>query len=223
METNRVVLQYQPIVNSTTGEHEFYECLLRIVDNRGYKLSASPHIQAAEDYGVIRTVDKFVLTKAVELLERDEDIKLHVNISGATITDTEWVEFVKRLFYKKDFFGRLTFEITESSIIKNFKEASFLIRELNELGCGISIDDFGSGYNSYVQLKNINATSVKIGGEYIRDIMDNRNNMLFVKVLIELAKNLRLKTIAEYVDNERVITLLKELGVDYFQGSLFTR
>jgi EAL domain-containing protein (putative c-di-GMP-specific phosphodiesterase class I) len=89
------------------------------------------------------------------------------------------------------------------------------------LGCKISIDDFGSGYNSYTQLKNIHADSVKIGDEYMKDILDNKNNLLFIQALINLAKNLKLEIIAEYVDNDKVAELMTEMGVDYLQGSLY--
>jgi EAL domain-containing protein (putative c-di-GMP-specific phosphodiesterase class I) len=221
METNRLALEFQPIVNSQTRKNESYECLLRIVDSNGYKLSAFAHIKAAEEYGFISNIDKLILVKAIDMLDKHDDLNLCINISGATITDSDWVELAQKLFYKKDLYHRLTLEITETAIVKNFKSANFFIKILRELGCKISIDDFGSGYNSYAQLKNITADSVKIGDEYIKDILDNKNNALFTEALINLAKNLNLKIIAEYVDNEKVADVLTEMKIDYLQGSLF--
>jgi EAL domain-containing protein (putative c-di-GMP-specific phosphodiesterase class I) len=221
MDTNRLTLEFQPIVNSQTKIDASYECLLRVVDNNGYKLSAFAHIKAAEEYGFICEIDKFILKKATEILERNNDINLHINISGATITNPDWVELAQKLFYRNDFYNRLTLEITETSIVKNFETANFFIKILRELGCKISIDDFGSGYNSYTQLKNIHADSVKIGDEYMKDILDNKNNLLFIQALINLAKNLKLEIIAEYVDNDKVAELMTEMGVDYLQGSLY--
>jgi EAL domain-containing protein (putative c-di-GMP-specific phosphodiesterase class I) len=221
MENDRLILEYQPIVNSHSRKSIFYECLLRIVDENGNRLSAFSHIKSAEEYGFIRNIDKFVLTKATSTLHKYPDLNLHINISGSTITDPDWIELAQKLFYKKDFDNRLTIEITELAIIKDFRCANFFINMLKELGCRISVDDFGSGYSSYARLKNIDVDSVKIGGDYIIEMIDNKNSMLFVKALVNLAKNLELEIIAEHVGNEKIARLLAEMGVNYLQGYLF--
>jgi len=222
LESNKLVFDFQPIVDSKTRKTVFYECLLRLVDEKGYRLSGYSHIQAAEQYGVIRHIDQFTLITAVKNLEKDPDLKLHINISGITITDPDWMELAQQLFYKKDLYHRLTIEITETAIIKNLKAANFFMKLLRELGCKISIDDFGSGYSSFSQLKNIRVDSIKIGEDYIKDLPDKKDTILFLRALVEYAKSLNLDIIAEHVEKESTAKFLADSRVDYLQGYLFS-
>ncbi|RST63973.1 EAL domain-containing protein [Candidatus Aquarickettsia rohweri] len=132
------------------------------------------------------------------------------------------MELAQQLFYKKDFHHRLVVEITETSVIKNLKAANFFIDMLRKLGCKISIDDFGSGYSSFAQLKNMKVDSIKIGEDYIKDLPDNRDNVIFIETLIKLAKNQNLEIIAEHVENEKAARYLADIGVEYLQGYLFS-
>ncbi len=222
LESNKLVFDFQPIVDSRTRQTVFYECLLRLVDEKGYRLSGYSHIQAAEQYGMISNIDQFTLITAVKTLEKDPNLKLHINISGITITDSDWMELAQQLFYKKDFYHRLTIEITETAIIKNLKAANFFMKLLRELGCKISIDDFGSGYSSFSQLKNIRVDSIKIGEDYIKDLPDKKDTVMFLQTLVEYAKNLNLDIIAEHVEKESTAKFLADSRVDYLQGYLFS-
>ncbi|MFK7760733.1 MAG: EAL domain-containing protein [Candidatus Midichloriaceae bacterium] len=222
LESNKLVFDFQSIVDSKTRQIVFYECLLRLVDEKGYRLSGYSHIQAAEQYGVIRHIDQFTLITAVKNLEKDPNLKIHINISGITITDPDWMELAQQLFYKKDLYHRLTIEITETAIIKNLKAANFFMKLLRELGCKISIDDFGSGYSSFSQLKNIRVDSIKIGEDYIKDLPDKKDTIMFLRALVEYAKSLNLDIIAEHVEKESTAKFLADAGVDYLQGYLFS-
>ena len=221
-ENRKLEFDFQPIVDSKTRKYLFYECLLRLVDEKGLRLSGSSHIQAAEQYGLVSFIDQYTLIRVLKLLEQDKNLILHINISGATITDYDWIELAQQLFYKKDFHHRLVVEITETSVIKNLKAANFFIDMLRKLGCKISIDDFGSGYSSFAQLKNMNVDSIKIGEDYIKDLPDNRDNAIFIETLIKLAKNQNLEIIAEHVENEKAAKYLADIGVEYLQGYLFS-
>jgi EAL domain-containing protein (putative c-di-GMP-specific phosphodiesterase class I) len=132
------------------------------------------------------------------------------------------MELAQQLFYKKDFYHRLTIEITETAIIKNLKAANFFMKLLRELGCKISIDDFGSGYSSFSQLKNIRVDSIKIGEDYIKDLPDKKDTVMFLQTLVEYAKNLNLDIIAEHVEKESTAKFLADSRVDYLQGYLFS-
>lgn len=222
LESNQLVFDFQSIVDSKTRKIVFYECLLRLVDEKGYRLSGYSHIQAAEQYGVIGHIDQFTLITAVKNLEKDPNLKIHINISGITITDPDWMELAQQLFYKKDLYHRLTIEITETAIIKNLKAANFFMKLLRELGCKISIDDFGSGYSSFSQLKNIRVDSIKIGEDYIKDLPDKKDTVMFLRALVEYAKSLNLDIIAEHVEKESTAKFLADAGVDYLQGYLFS-
>ena len=222
LENNKVAFDFQPIVDSKTRQNVFYECLLRLVDKKGHRLSGYSHIQAAEEYGVIGRIDQFTLLTAVKNLENDAKLKLHINISGMTITDPEWIKLAQQLFYKKDLHHRLTVEITETAIITNLKAANFFIKLLRELGCKISIDDFGSGYSSFSQLKNIRVDNIKIGGDYIKDLPDKKDNILVLRTLIGFAKSLNLEIIAEHVEKESTAKFFADEGVNYLQGYLFS-
>ena len=221
-ESKKLEFDFQPIVDSKTRKYLFYECLLRVLDEKGSRVSGSSHIQAAEQYGFVSYIDQFTLTNATRLLEDDKNLILHINISGATITDYDWMELAHKLFYKKDFFHRLIVEITETSVIKDLKSANFFIKMLKKLGCRISVDDFGSGYSSFSQLKHIEADSIKVGEDYIKDLPENKENAVFIETLVRLAKSQKLEVIAEHVESEKTAKYLADLGVNYLQGYLFS-
>lgn len=129
------------------------------------------------------------------------------------------------LIYLKDMITRanfppnvLNFEITETYFVSNMNIAKKMIHELSGLGCQFSMDDFGSGMSSYGYLKQLPVDWIKIDGMFIRDILDDEVNMIFVRNIIELAKVMGKKTVAEYVENQAILTKVKELGVSYAQG-----
>jgi len=150
-----------------------------------------------------------------------EDPLFAINLSGQTLGDDDILEFIEE---EIDSSGippsSLCFEITESAAVSFFGKAQGFIDRLRELGCSISLDDFGTGLSSFAYLKNFNVDTLKIDGGFIRDIAENRISESMVAAITQVAKVMELQTVAEYVENEETRKLVSALGVDYAQGHL---
>ena len=112
----------------------------------------------------------------------------------------------------------MTVELTETAALQAFEENSRFVTRLRDMGCRVAIDDFGAGYTSFRNLHNLHVDMVKIDGAYVKDLSASPDNQLFVRTLVDLAKNFRLETVAEWVGSEEDAKLLASFGVDYFQG-----
>lgn len=221
INAKKIRLGYQPIVNSLTKKVSSYECLLRVETDEGKFISAGPFISISENFGFVHQVDTLVLKIVAEKLEEDRNIKLSLNLSKSSIDNIHWLKLAKKLLYNKNLASRLTIEITETALHKDLRKVAHFVKSLQNLGCRVSIDDFGSGYTSFAQLKLLKVDEIKIDGVFIRDIIDNENSKLFISTLVSFARSLGLKTIAEYVENEEIANALIDLKVDYLQGDYF--
>ena len=224
MKQSRLRLAFQPIIASKTGECAHYECLLRMVDDKGKITSAGPLIPVAERMGLIETIDRFVVEKVVEELKLHPTVSLAFNISNVTTGNPEWVRFLAKLLNDDtDVAGRMIVEITETAAQRDLRETAYFVASVQALGCQVSLDDFGSGYTSFRQLKALSVDMLKIDGAFIRDIIDNPDNRFFVKTLLDFTNGYGLKAVAEYVETGEVAKLLMELGVEYMQGYYFSQ
>lgn len=219
---NRLHLAYQPIVNTKTGNVEYYEGLLRIKGEKGKISSAGPFIPIAEKMGFIDVIDIMVLQMVVDELKQNPELTLSVNVSNASMTSPKWLETVTKLLKDDKIASRLIVEIIETSEQQNLKKVVHFITKLQNLGCRVALDDFGTGYTSFSQLKNLPVDIIKIDGSFIRDIATNEKNKFFVKTLLEFSKNFGLKTVAEYVEDKKTVDILKKMKVDYLQGNYFS-
>jgi diguanylate cyclase (GGDEF)-like protein/PAS domain S-box-containing protein len=227
---NRLVLYQQPIIDLRSGRTERHELLLRIADDEGELIPAGRFIQTAEQFGMVQELDRWVVGEALSMLtELQEDgdgsgrpkppFGLHVNISGSSITDADVLEFIERSLDEGDAYpGALTFEITETAAIRNFETAASFADRLGEFGCSIAIDDYGVGFGPFYYLKHLPFDLIKIDGDFIRDLPRNDADQLTVKAIVEIAHGLGKQTIAEFVEEEPTVGLLRELGVDMAQG-----
>ena len=216
---DKLRLAYQPIVNSKTGEIDYYEALLRLVDKKGRVSSAGALIPIAERMGLINIVDRKVLEMVIKELETYPNVKLALNVSNLTTENPDWLLHIQGLLRDRpDVASRLTVEITETAAQRDLRRTAYFVAMLQELGCLVSLDDFGSGYTSFRQLKTLSVDSVKIDGGFIRDLTNNPDNRFFVKTLLEFTELFGLKSVAEYVENGEIAKVLMELGVDYMQG-----
>ena len=216
---DKLRLAYQPIIDSKTGEIAYYEALLRLVDKTGKVSSAGALIPIAERMGLINIVDRKVLEMVVQELETYPDVHLALNVSNLTTENPEWLQHIQSLLRDRPSTAeRLTVEITETAAQLDLRRTAYFVAMIQELGCLVSLDDFGSGYTSFRQLKTLSVDSVKIDGGFIRDLTTNPDNRFFVKTLLEFTELFGLKSVAEYVENGETAKILMELGVDCMQG-----
>ncbi|MDP4708978.1 MAG: EAL domain-containing protein [Rickettsiaceae bacterium] len=212
---------YQPIVDRKSGNIEYYECLLRVPDEKNNLISVGPMIEDAEKKGLINIVDFTVIEMAIKELERDKKIKLSVNISNVGVLNHRLLKRIESLLKKYNVAKRLIIEITETSLNYDFNTTKRFIDTLHAYGCKFALDDFGSGFTSFKQLLNLPIDIIKIDGSYIRDILSNNHSRFFVEALIGLAGDLGIKTVAEFVENGEIARILIDIKIDGMQGNFF--
>jgi diguanylate cyclase (GGDEF)-like protein/PAS domain S-box-containing protein len=222
LEHDRFVLQAQPIMDLATGSTASYELLIRMVDE-GRLIRPGAFLYVAEEFGMIQAIDRWVLTEAVQLIAGrealGERLTLEVNLSGSSITDDGVLEHIEsELGYSTIDPSCLIFEVTETAAITNIDKARRFATRVKELGCGFALDDFGTGFGSFYYLKHLPFDYLKIDGDFIRELAQNKADRLTVQAIVEIAKGMGKKTIAEFVETEEVLVLLRALGVDFAQG-----
>ena len=222
LKENRLRLAYQPIIAAKSRRTTHYESLLRMIRPNGEILTAGYFIPAAEHMGIVHLVDRFALETVIAQLKAHKTITLAVNVSGTAADDPAWLQgFVDYIRDNGEVAGRLIVELTETAALHHFEENARFITQLKELGVRVAIDDFGAGYTSFRNLQMLHVDTVKIDGSYVKDLAASPENQVFVRTLVGLAKNLGLKTVAEWVGSDADAGLLQSFGVDYFQGFHF--
>jgi diguanylate cyclase (GGDEF)-like protein len=221
---NRIVLAYQPIIDAKTGQAAMHECLVRISKPEGQVIAASDFVPVAEQLGLIRRLDRRVLELTVEALHKYRGASLSLNVSGMTASDRPTLEaFVTYLEGHADVAPRLIVELTETAALIDIEESMRFVSRVRALGAKVAIDDFGAGYTSFRNLQSLNVDMVKVDGSFVKGLADSRDNQIFVRTLVDLAKNFNLATVAEWVAEEREADILKGYGVDYLQGFFYGR
>ncbi len=220
---DRLSLHTQPIRSLASGGIERYELLLRMTGEDGTLLPAASFIEVAERSGMVQELDRWVVARALELLgERERSgspVSLHVNISGASLTDISVLEFIERRLDEGDADpARCTFEITETAQIQNYEAAAGFADRLTEFGCQVAIDDYGAGFGPFHYLKQIPFDVIKIDGAFIHDMPRNDADQLTVQAIVQIARGLGKTTIAEFVQDDATTQMLREYGVDMAQG-----
>jgi diguanylate cyclase (GGDEF)-like protein/PAS domain S-box-containing protein len=235
LEEDRFCLYYQTIaaIEPTLQNGEHYEVLLRLRDETGQLVSPMAFIPAAERYGLMHLIDRWVIrTLFATQGQHYQDIwnqcaiygnacdaLYAVNLSGASINDERFIEFLHEQFRLYRIPPQLIcFEITETVAIANLTKASLFICELKQLGCRFALDDFGSGMSSFAYLKNLPVDYLKIDGEFVRHIVDTPVDEAMVEAMSRIGHVMGIKIIAEFVENDAILARLKTLGVDYAQG-----
>jgi EAL domain-containing protein (putative c-di-GMP-specific phosphodiesterase class I)/GGDEF domain-containing protein len=215
-------LAYQPIVCSRTGNIEHYEALLRIRKDDGTLSSAGPLIPVAERMGLIDIIDDLVLDMIVKQLRASPELKLAFNVSNLTTTSALWLKKLEKVAHDTpDIMPRMMIEITETAVHLDIKRTAYFVASVQSFGAMVALDDFGSGYTSFRQLKTLSVDIIKIDGVFVKDLVDNHDNMLFIKTMLDFTNGFGLKTVAEFVENGETAKLLMKLGVEYLQGYYF--
>ncbi len=222
LNDRRTMIALQPVVSSWSHEPELYECLLRIRRLDGSIMSAGEFIHVAEQFGLAKLIDYRVLELAIELLRASPQIKLALNVSGATTTDPQWMLGLEGFTGKdRQITERLTIEITETVAISDVKAAVKFVATLKDLGCRVALDDFGAGYTSFRSLRQLGVDMVKIDGSFIQNLGTDAEDEMFVRTLIDLARSFGVVTVGEWVGDEKTVKLLEKAGVSYMQGYFF--
>ncbi len=216
---DQVVPLFQAIMDIDTGTVGMYELLMGVWHD-GHILRASSFVEMAEKMGVISQLDFIVIEKAFqELRKNDYQGQLFINLSPNSLTLNRYVATVRDLAARYDVGPeQIVFEITERETVRNRSLLQKFARELSSKGFRFAIDDFGSGFSSFHYLKLFTFDYIKIEGEFVRNISRDPLDRAFVKSMISLARDMNIKTIAEYVENEDVLAAVEELGADYAQG-----
>ena len=219
LDDNRMRLVLQPMIGAKSGKPELYECLLRMEKLDGSLVSAGEFIPVAEQLGLARLIDRRTLEMSVDLLKRHPDLKISLNVSGLTCSDHEWVVTLQRLTgLRRDITSRMIIEITETAAIQDLDQSINFVDTLKEMGCGVAIDDFGAGYTSFKNLKLLNVDMVKIDGAFVKNMVDDTSDQIFIKTMVELANTFGLVTVAEWVGDQQSADMLIAAGITYLQG-----
>lgn len=225
LQEQRFELYFQTItpINCTeTGLH--FEILLRMRDEHGNLIPPGAFLPAAEHYDIIKILDHWVISNTFSWLnehpEVTKQVKLcSINLSGNSIGDEHFMHHLAEHFRNCQFPAeKICFEVTETAAIQNLSIASLFIDTIKELGCSFSLDDFGSGMSSFGYLKQLNIDYLKIDGLFVKDIVIDPVDAAMVKSINEVGQMMGLKTIAEYVENDDVLEVIREIGVDFAQG-----
>ena len=212
-----IIPVFQPIIKSETGEVFAYEVLSRLKVNDKL-LTASKFIETAEKSGLIHKMDLISIEKALNSLKSCDE-KIFINLNPKSFTVADFFKNIKILMEKYGINAeRIVFEITERDTVKNFSLLQSLINELKGIGFNFAIDDFGSGFSSFYYLKQLPIDFIKIEGEFIRNITLDEKDRAFVESIITLAKKLKIKIVAEYVESQEIMLMIKDLGIEYAQG-----
>ena len=222
LEKDQFILAYQPIVN-TLGETVHYEALLRMNRDNGSLIMPSGFLPPAERFGLMGDIDMWVVHQALELYQEEQlpeaGTSLCINLSASSIESKNVIDFITRQIEQSQIDpSQLIFEITETMAMANISKASGLLKRLQEMGCKTSLDDFGTGYASYAYLKDLPVDYVKIDGSFVKDIEMNQLNREIVQSMNSIAHVMGKKTIAEFVETQASVEILREIGVDYLQG-----
>lgn len=225
LEEDRFVLYAQPIVplGESEASIERYELLLRMVGDDGDLIPPSTFLFVAERFGLIEAIDRWVVRNAISTAAERNRVgtptAVSVNLSAKSIGNTELVDVIRS---ELDNTGidpsLLVFEVTETAAIERIDNAKHFARALRSLGCQLAIDDFGSGFATFYYLKHLEFDVLKIDGEFVKNLPRSTTDQLVVRSLVDIARGLGKRTIAEFVSDEATLEVLKRFGVDFAQG-----
>ena len=221
LDSERFTLHCQPILDLRSRRVSHGELLLRMVDERGGLVAPTAFLPAAERFGYIHAIDRWVVRQAVALIALDpEPQAVSVNLSGESIVgDPTLLSVIEKEIASAAIDpSRLIFEVTETAAIANMAEARKFAIGLRDMGCALALDDFGTGFGSFYYLKHLPVDYLKLDGEFIQNLPRSQVDEHMVRAIVEVAIGLGVKTVAESVSDDETIELLDELGVDYAQG-----
>lgn len=223
-------LEMQPIMSMKNPLQTLnFEVLLRVRNSTGSLIPSGKIIAAAEESGTITIIDKWVVSATLEWLAKHEHRLtktelVSVNLSGVSLNDDKFIDaFFAILERYEHLVSRLCIEITEGVALQDLNRTRVFMSRLQKMGAFIALDDFGAGYTSFSYIKELPADAIKIDGALIKDMMANETNTAIIRTIVELARNLGMKSIAEWAEDCATLRALQEMGVDYVQGFVVSK
>ncbi len=231
LKEERFALYYQPIVSAYGNDSDgpSMEVLLRMLDETGAEIQPGEFVHAAERYRLMTSVDRWVVQTTLSALSKNafqlaRDRSVAINISGQTLADSSFLEFVVETFDQTGVApDQICFEIAESVVVGNIEHARRFVEVLHGMGCKFTIDDFGSGVGSFSSLKSLPLDYLKLDGSFMRNLARDSVNQTMVTAMIKLARTLNFKIIAEQVEDSAALDAARKMGVDYIQGFVIAR
>lgn len=223
LEDETFKMYFQPIMNLQTMHVSHYEALIRIFEHDNRMVSPQKFILSAEQSGVIQDLDQKIISKVFriksELQEKGIPARFSINLSGLSFRNENLFDDIKTLCEKFNIQTKeIIFEITETAAVLDSAKTKDIMEEIRELGCCFSLDDFGVGFSSLYYLKQFPFDYVKIDGSFVRNLKEDMDDQVMVRALVEVAQSFGQYTVAEFVENQDTLNLLKKIGVDFAQG-----
>lgn len=219
-------LYFQPIekLDSSKAQHVHYELLIRYVDASGQHVKPHFFLPAVERFGFSEQVDLWVITTALDFLDKHPEHTAmldccSINLTSQSIANHRIRSAILQVVQSYDFPSeKICFEITESSAIRNLREAQEFVSELKTLGCHLALDDFGTGFSSFGYLKNLAVDYIKIDGSFVKDIINDRFDRAMVSAINNIGKEMGISIVAEYAESLSILRALEKMEVDFAQG-----
>ena len=227
LENNQLKLRCQkiaPVDNSDVKRKPHFEILLTVVDENGEHLPPADFIRAAEEYSRMASVDRWVIDNVLNWMTENRKFLdfiggFSINLSGHSMNDDSFLDYIfEKLVETKVPRDKVIFEVTETTAVANLEDAADFIREMREIGCRFSLDDFGAGQSSYAYLKYLPVDFIKIDGSFVRNIAEDDVDYAMVKSITDMGHFLEKSIIAEFVSSQDIYDTVSDIGVDYVQG-----
>jgi PAS domain S-box-containing protein len=215
LDEDRMVLYSQPIIPAGEGVPS-EELLLRMISRTGEVILPGAFLPVAEKYGLITEIDRWVVVQAIRLAARG---RVEANLSAATVGSLDILPLIEDEFIATGADpANVTFEITETSLMRDVEAGEQFTKALADLGCGVALDDFGTGYGSFTYLKRLSIRYLKIDIDFVRELLTSEANQALVRAIVGMAKAFNLQTVAEGVEDQETWDFLRQEGVDFGQG-----
>lgn len=218
---DKIIPYFQPIVENSSQKTMKYECLVRLIDEESNIITPFHFLDIAKQSKLYESISKIMIKKSFQAFTNTE-YEFSINLSIEDIIEYNLFEYIKSMLAIYPLAERVCFEILETEKIENYQLIADFVTGVRELGCKVSIDDFGSGYSNFSHLLNIDFDYLKIDSSLIKDIHEDEHKQIIVKTIVTFAKELGIKTIGEYVESQEVYEYITQMGIDYSQGYYFS-
>ncbi|MFC2073762.1 EAL domain-containing protein [Campylobacterota bacterium] len=218
---DKIVPYFQPIIENSTQKTVKFECLVRLIDEEGDVISPFFFLDIAKQSKQYESISKVMIKKSFQAFT-NTSYEFSINLSIEDIIEYNLFEYIKSMLAIYPLADQVCFEILETEEIENYQVIADFVTGVRELGCKVSIDDFGSGYSNFSHLLNLNFDYLKIDASLIKDIHEDKNKQIIVKTIVTFAKELGIKTIGEFVESKAIYDHITEMGIDYSQGYYFS-